>query len=432
MDYLSGFCNHFTTEAVPGVLPQGQNMPQKVAFGLYAELCTGTPFTAPRATNRRTFMYRIRPSATHKPFTEIESRRMRSGPFDEVPATPNQLRWNPLPIPHEDVDFIDSIVTLAGNGDPSQQTGMGIHLYAANRSMDERYFYDADGELLIIPQLGVLRFFTEMGILEVKPGEFCVIPRGIKFRAEVPDGAARGYIGENYGDPLRLPELGPIGASGLANPRDFLSPVAAFEDREGDFRVVAKFLGRLWEAPIDHSPLDVVGWHGNYVPYKYDLASYNAMNTVTFDHPDPSINTVLTAPTAVPGIANLDFVIFPPRWLVAEHTFRPPYFHRNIASEFMGLLYGAYDSKAEGFVPGGSSLHNSFAAHGPDTATYERASTVELKPQYLDNTLAFMFETRLVIKPTKFAVEADILQRDYYQCWQGLRRNFHREALPAD
>jgi homogentisate 1,2-dioxygenase len=269
-----------------------------------------------------------------------------------------------------------------------------------------------------------------MGILEVRPGEFCVIPRGIKFRAELPDGAARGYIAENYGELLRLPELGPIGASGLANPRDFLSPVAAFEDRDGNLQVVAKFLGRLWAAAIDHSPLDVVGWHGNYVPYKYDLAAFNAVNTVTFDHPDPSINTVLTAPTAIPGTANFDFVVFPPRWLVAEHTFRPPYFHRNIASEFMGLIHGAYDSKAEGFVPGGSSLHNAMSAHGPDTVTYERASTVELKPQYLDNTLAFMFESRLVIRPTKFAMECTLLQRDYYQCWEGLKKRFDRQAAP--
>jgi homogentisate 1,2-dioxygenase len=429
MDYQTGFCNQFATEAIAGVLPEGQNMPQKVACGLYAELCTGTPFTTPRASNRRSFTYRIRPSATHKPFREIPLRLLRSGPFSETAVTPGQLRWDPLPIPDEDADFVDGIVTMAGNGDPSVQTGLGIHIYAANKPMHDRFFYDADGELLIVPQLGKAVFFTEMGKLEVGVGEVCVIPRGIKFRVELPDGAARGYIAENYGDPLRLPELGPIGASGLANPRDFLSPVAAFEDREGDFQVISKFLGRLWAADIDHSPLDVVAWHGNYTPYKYDLATFNGMNTVTFDHPDPSINTVLTAPTAVPGVANFDFVIFPPRWLVAEHTFRPPYFHRNIASEFMGLLYGTYDSKAEGFVPGGASLHNSMSAHGPDTATYERASTVELKPQYLDNTLAFMFETRLVIHPTKYAMESPALQRDYYQCWQGLKKNFRHNMV---
>jgi homogentisate 1,2-dioxygenase len=425
--YQSGFGNEFATEAVANALPKGQNSPQKHPLGLYTEQLSGTPFTAPRATNRRTWTYRIRPSVTHKPFDEIPHRLIRSGPFDEVPTTPNQLRWDPLPMPSEPTDFVDGIVTLAGNGDPAMQTGAGIHFYAANRSMQDRFFYDADGELLIVPQVGSLRVHTELGILQTSPGEICVIPRGLKFRVEVSDGSARGYICENYGALLRLPDLGPIGANGLANPRDFLAPVAAYEDREGDFKIIAKFLGKLWAAEIDHSPLDVVAWHGNFAPYKYDLATFNCINSVSFDHPDPSIYTVLTSRSAVPGTANVDFAIFPPRWMVAEHTFRPPWFHRNMMNEFMGLVTGEYDAKAEGFVPGGASLHNCMSGHGPDAESYERATSADLKPQYLGDTLAFMFETQLVIRPTKFAMETMTLQHEYYECWQGLKKHFRGE-----
>jgi homogentisate 1,2-dioxygenase len=416
--YQSGFGNEFATEAVNGALPKGQNSPQKHPLGLYAEQWSGTSFTAPRASNRRSWLYRIRPSVTHKPFDEIPARLIRSGPFDEVPTPPNQLRWDPLPIPAEPTDFVEGIVTIGGNGDAAMQTGVAIHIYAANAWMLDRFFYDADGELLIVPQQGRLLLRTELGIIEAAPGEICVLPRGLKFRVELPDDTARGYICENYGAQFRLPELGPIGANGLANPRDFLTPVAAFEDRDGEFRIVAKFLGRLWEAEIDHSPLDVVAWHGNYAPYKYDLATFNCINSVSFDHPDPSIYTVMTSPS------NVDFAIFPPRWLVAEHTFRPPWFHRNMMNEFMGLIFGAYDAKAEGFVPGGASLHNCMSGHGPDAETYERAIDADLKPQKLDNTLAFMFETQLAVRPTRFAMETKILQHEYYECWQGLKKHF--------
>ncbi len=425
--YQSGFANEFATEAAAGALPHGQNAPQKAPLGLYTEQFSGTPFTAPRATNRRTWTYRIRPSVTHKPFESSDGtgKLIRSGPFTEVPTPPNQLRWNPIPMPTEKTDFVDGIVTMGGNGDPAFQTGVAIHVYAANASMEDRFFYNADGEMLIVPQEGALRFHTELGIIGVAPGEICVIPRGVKFRVVLEGQSARGYICENYGLTFRLPELGPIGANGLANSRDFLTPVAAFEDREGTFHTVSKFLGRLWVAEVDHSPLDVVAWHGNYAPYKYDLKNFNCINTVSFDHPDPSIYTVLTAPTVNPGTANVDFAIFPPRWMVAEHTFRPPWFHRNMMNEFMGLIFGQYDAKAEGFVPGGASLHNCMAGHGPDAETWERASAAELKPQYLGNTLAFMFETQLVVRPTKFALETKILQHEYYECWQGLKKHFH-------
>jgi homogentisate 1,2-dioxygenase len=426
LHYQSGFGNEFATEAVKGALPEGQNAPQKAPLGLYTEQLSGTAFTAPRAVNRRTWTYRIRPSVTHKPFSEIPSLGLglfRSGPFTELPTPPNQMRWNPVPMPEKKTDFVEGIVTLGGSGDPAMQIGVGVHVYVANTPMKGRYFYNADGEMLIVPQNGAIRVHTELGILGLKPGEIGVVPRGMKMRVDL-DGPSRGYICENYGLPFRLPELGPIGANGLANARDFLTPVAAYEDKEGDFRIVGKFLGRLWEAEIDHSPLDVVAWHGNYAPYKYDLARFNCINSVSFDHPDPSIYSVMTSPTAIPGTSNVDFVVFPPRWLVAEHTFRPPWFHRNMMNEFMGLVFGEYDAKAEGFLPGGASLHNCMSGHGPDAETWEKASKAELKPVKLDNTLAFMFETGLPVRPTKFALETKILQHEYFECWQGLKKHF--------
>jgi len=422
--YQSGFGNEFASEAIPGVLPHGQNAPQKVAHGLYTEQLSGTAFTAPRVVNRRTWLYRIRPSVAHKPFAPMPQGSLRSAPFDEVPTPPNQLRWKPIPIPAKPTDFIDGLITMAGNGNTHTHAGVAIHIYVANRSMTDRFFYNADGEMLIVPQMGRLLLRTEMGVLEAAPGEIAVIQRGIRFRVELLDSEARGYICENYGPLFRLPDLGPIGANGLANPRDFLAPVAAFEDREGNYKIITKFQGRLWAASIDHSPLNVVAWHGNYVPYKYDLANFNCINTVSFDHPDPSIYTVLTSPSEIAGVANADFVIFPPRWMVAEHTFRPPWFHRNFMNEFMGLIRGEYDAKAEGFIPGGSSLHNCMAGHGPDSETFEKASNAELKPVYLKDTLAFMFETRFVCQPTKLALESSQLDDQYFECWQGLKNKF--------
>jgi homogentisate 1,2-dioxygenase len=422
--YLSGFGNEHATEAVSGALPQGRNSPQRAPLGLYAEQLSGTPFTAPRHANRRSWLYRILPSAMHRPFRRIDNGPWRSAPFTETEPSPNRLRWDPLPMPPGAVDFIDGVATMGGNGDVTARNGVAIHIYRATKPMSDRVFSDADGELLIVPQLGRLRLYTELGVIDATPGEIAVIPRGIRFRVELPDGPARGYICENYGALFMLPELGPIGANGLANPRDFLSPVAWFEQRRPETECVVKFAGNLWATTLDHSPLDVVAWHGNYAPYKYDLARFMTLGTVSFDHPDPSIFTVLTSPTDTPGTANCDFVVFPPRWMVAEDTFRPPWFHRNLMSEFMGLIHGVYDAKAVGFVPGGASLHNSFAAHGPDRATFDRASNAELQPQKIADTLAFMFETRLTIRPTELALNTPALQRDYDACWSGFERQF--------
>ena len=425
--YQSGFGNEFATEALPGALPVGQNSPQRAPYGLYAEQLSGTAFTTPRGANRRSWLYRIRPAAVHGAFERIE-RGLLAGSFDDVPTPPSQLRWDPLPIPTRPTDFLEGLVTFAGNGSPAAQSGSAVHLYAANRSMTDRFFYDADGELLIVLQQGGLRISTELGVIDAVPREVVVIPRGMRFRVELAEPSARGYVCENFGPHFRLPELGPIGSNGLANPRDFSTPCARYEDREGEFELIAKFLGQLWRAAIDHSPLDVVAWHGNYAPYKYDLTRFNTINTVSFDHPDPSIFTVLTSPSDTRGFANVDFVIFPQRWMVAEHTFRPPWYHRNFMSEYMGLVYGDYDAKAEGFVPGGGSLHNCMSGHGPDAATFEQASQASLAPRRLDDTLAFMFESRFVIRPTRFALETAQLQKDYLECWRGLKKHFTGKA----
>ncbi|ALM50930.1 homogentisate 1,2-dioxygenase [Halomonas huangheensis] len=426
LDYQSGFRNHFTTEALPGALPEGQNSPQQVAYGLYAEQLTGSAFTAPRSHNLRSWLYRIRPSVAQSAYLPLGEGSTATAPLSKPAADPNQMRWDPRPLPDAPTDFIDGLLTVAVNGDAGTQTGCGVHVYAFNQNMTERFFYNADGEMLIVPQLGSLRLRTEFGEIEAGNGEIAVIPRGIKFQVRLAEGhdTARGYICENYGSPFELPGLGPIGANGLANPRDFQTPVATYEDISGDFALVAKFSGRLWVTQLDHSPLDVVAWHGNYAPYKYNLANFNTINTVSFDHPDPSIFTVLTSASDTEGMANIDFVIFPPRWMVAEKTFRPPYFHRNLMSEFMGLIHGEYDAKAEGFLPGGASLHNCMSPHGPDANTFEKASEAELEPQYQAATLAFMFESRYAFQPTETALSADFRQRDYVDVWQGLKSHF--------
>jgi homogentisate 1,2-dioxygenase len=419
--YLPGFGNHVSTEAVAGALPVGRNSPQRVPYGLYAEQLSGSAFTAPRAENHRSWLYRMRPAANHPPFKAyVRPTRLRHRPFDEVPADPNRLRWDPLPLPAEPTDFVDGLVSIAGNG------GVGIHLYAINRSMERRAFFNADGELLIVPEQGGLRIVTELGLVEIEPLHIAVIPRGVRFRVELAGDSARGYVCENYGAPFRLPDLGPIGSNGLANVRDFETPAAWFEDVDETTELVQKFEGALWTTTLDHSPFDVVAWHGNLAPYRYDLRRFNTIGTVSFDHPDPSIFTVLTSPSEIAGTANCDFVIFPPRWMVAEGTFRPPWFHRNVMSEYMGLITGAYDAKAGGFTPGGGSLHNRMSGHGPDQASYESAVAADLKPHKIDATMAFMFESRSVLRPTRFALESPLVQLDYDDCWSG----FTKAELP--
>ena len=423
--YMTGFGNGFETEALPGALPIGRNSPQKCAYGLYAEQISGSPFTAPRASNERSWLYRIRPTVAHwGNFRPRDAGLWRTAPCNETQMPPAPLRWDPLPLPDAAVTFLNGVHTITTAGDAGAQAGMATHVYLATISMVDEYFYNADGEMLIVPQHGALRLRTEFGVIDIAPGEIAVLPRGVKFLVELPNGAARGYICENYGGGFTLPERGPIGANCLANPRDFLTPVAAYEDRDAPSRLVVKYAGAMWESDIDHSPLDVVAWHGNYAPYKYDLRRFSPVGPVLFDHADPSIFTTLTSPSDTPGTANIDFVIFPDRWLVAENTFRPPWYHMNVMSEFMGLIYGAYDAKKHGFMPGGISLHNSMLPHGPDRDSFEAASAATLAPHKLENTMAFMFECRFAQKVTAFAARVAQMQPAYRDYGRGLAKKF--------
>jgi homogentisate 1,2-dioxygenase len=423
--YMSGFGNSFETEALPGALPIGRNSPQRCAYGLYAEQLSGSPFTAPRGSNERSWLYRIRPSVRHSGrFAKADLGLWRTAPCTEYDMPIGQLRWGPMPIPEQDVTFLQGIRTMTTAGDANTQAGMAAHVYLITRSMVDQCFYDADGELMFVPQQGDLRLVTEFGVIAIEPGEIAVIPRGVKFRVEVPNGPARGYLCENYGGAFTLPERGPIGANCLANSRDFLTPVAAYEDKDTPTELFVKWGGSLWVTTLPHSPIDVVAWHGNYAPYKYDLRTYSPVGAIAFDHPDPSIFTVLTSPSETAGTANIDFVIFPERWAVAENTFRPPWYHMNIMSEFMGLIYGVYDARPQGFVPGGISLHNCMLPHGPDREAFEQASTVELKPVKMTGTMAFMFETRFPQRVTEYAATSTVLDDNYAECWQGLDKRF--------
>jgi len=424
--YMPGFGNDFETEALPGALPQGMNSPQKCEYGLYAEQLSGTPFTAPRGQNERTWCYRIRPSVKHTGrFAKIDLPYFRSAP-DVHPdvISLGQYRWDPVPVGDNPTNFLTGMRTMTTAGDVNTQVGMASHVYLVTESMVDEYFYSADSEFLVVPQSGRLRFYTELGIIDLEPREIALIPRGLVFRVELLEGPARGFVCENYGQKFDLPGRGPIGANCLANPRDFKSPVAAFEDRETPSKLVIKWCGQFHETEIPHSPLDVVAWHGNYAAYKYDLATFSPVGAILFDHPDPSIFTVLTAPSGVEGTANIDFVLFRERWMVAEDTFRPPWYHKNIMSELMGNIYGIYDAKPEGFVPGGMSLHNMMLPHGPDRDAFEGASNADLGPEKLDNTMQFMFETRFPQHLTPFAANEAPLQDNYIDCWDSIEKKF--------
>ena len=423
--YMSGFGNDFETEALKNSLPQGQNSPQKCAYGLYAEQLSGTPFTAPRGKNERSWCYRIRPSVKHmNRFEKIQMPFWKSAPhiLEDVISL-GQYRWDPAKL-EEKTDFISGIRTITTAGDVNTQVGMAAHVYIANQDMIDKYFYSADSELLIVPQEGRIRFLTEMGIIDVEPREIVIIPRGLMFKVEIIDAQARGFICENYGAKFDLPNRGPIGANCLANSRDFKTPVAYYEDNSNLSKLIIKWCGQFHITEIDHSPLDIVAWHGNYAPCKYNLKNFSPVGALLFDHPDPSIFTVLTAPSGIEGTANIDFVLFRERWSVAENTFRPPWYHKNIMSELMGNIYGVYDAKPEGFKPGGMSLHNMMLPHGPDMEAFEKATKTELRPQKMENTMSFMFETRFPQHLTYFAATDQSLQKDYIDCWKSLKKNF--------
>ena len=427
--YMPGFGNDFETEALTGALPNGQNSPQKCPYGLYAEQLSGTPFTAPRGKNERSWCYRIRPSVKHiNRFEKVDMPFWKSAPniLDKIISL-GQYRWNPIPS-NIDTNFITGMRTMTTAGDVNTQVGMAAHIYVATNSMDNKYFYSADSELLIVPQEGQLRFFTEMGIIDLEPQEIAIIPRGLLFKVDIINGPARGFVCENYGAKFDLPNRGPIGANCLANPRDFKTPKAAFEDNSITSTVTIKWCGQFHITEIDHSPLDIVAWHGNYAPCKYDLRTFSPVGALLFDHPDPSIFTVLTAPSGVEGTANIDFVLFRDRWSVAENTFRPPWYHKNIMSELMGNIHGVYDAKPEGFAPGGMSLHNMMLPHGPDMDAFEKATNSKLGPQKMENTMSFMFETRFPQHLTSYAAKDAPLQDDYVECWSSLKKNFSPET----
>lgn len=384
------------TEAVAGALPVGQNSPQNPAYGLYTEKLSGTSFTAPRHDNKQSWLYRILPAAAHSDFEELDKSTYRthlSSEESRLRQIPNQIRWDPFDF-DDTVDWVRGLNLVAGAGDPALKRGLAIYVFAAGKDMGKEAFYSADGDFLIVPQHGVLDIQTELGRLLVRANEICVIPRGIRYRVMLPEGHVRGYICEIFQGHFQLPELGPIGSNGLANPRDFQAPVASYDRDETKWKIITKFNNELFAATQHHTPFDVVAWHGNYYPFKYDLGRFNTLGSISYDHPDPSIFTVLSAPSDTVGTALADFVIFPPRWLVAESTFRPPWYHRNNMSEFMGLIAGDYDAKiGGGFRPAGASLHNIMSAHGPDARAHEAASNAELAPQKVGSgSMAFMFE----------------------------------------
>lgn len=430
------------SEAAPGSLPIGANSPQKPPHGLYAEKLSGTAFTAPRHENKQTWLYRILPSCSHPPFEAANVNAEAVSDFSKLKFIPNQLRWDPFDHNEsKDLDFVAGLRLVAGAGDPALKQGLGMYIYAAGKSMDEHTaFYSADGDLLIVAQEGVLDIRTEFGWLCVRPMEICVIPRGVKYQVHLPSGPARGYGLELYQNHFILPELGPIGSNGLANARDFQAPVACFSEDHGTtasdgpnkYSVMVKFNNGLFQTTQAHTPFDVVAWHGNYYPYKYDLGRFNTIGSISYDHPDPSIFTVLSAPSEHPGTAVADFVIFPPRWLVAEDTFRPPWYHRNTMSEFMGLILGAYDAKRAGkggFVPGGASLHNVMSGHGPDAASYEGARNAELKPAKVgEGSCAFMFESCLMVGVTEWGLKTCQKVQEGYndESWGGVRVHWQR------
>ncbi|KAL4949274.1 Homogentisate 1,2-dioxygenase [Aspergillus filifer] len=426
--YQNGFDCYHESEAIAGALPVGQNSPQKAPYGLYAEKLSGTAFTAPRNENKQTWVYRILPAASHENFVEEDPNTYQTiTDSKRLQHIPNQLRWDPFDL-DETVDWVHGLHQVAGSGDPTIKQGLGILLYAAGKDMGKEAFYSADGDFLIVAQHGVLDIQTELGRLVVRPNEICVIPRGVRYRVTLPDGPVRGYICELYQGHYQLPELGPIGSNGLANARDFQAPVASFDDEEEEYRLYSKFNNHLFSARQDHSPFDVVAWHGNYYPYKYDLGRFNTIGSVSFDHPDPSIYTVLTGPSDHVGTAIADFVIFPPRWLVAEDTFRPPWYHRNTMSEFMGLITGNYDAKTGGgFQPAGASLHNIMSAHGPDSDAFEGASNAELKPAKVGaGSMAFMFESSLMVGVSEWGLKTcQKVQEEYNEhSWRPLKRHF--------
>ncbi|KAH7409553.1 homogentisate 1,2-dioxygenase [Cadophora sp. MPI-SDFR-AT-0126] len=429
-EYQAGFGNHFESEAVPGTIPQGQNSPRCVRFGLYAEQMTASAFVAPRPSNKNAWLYRVRPAVAHEGFTDLPDNKDTESNFmpinPKVHISPTQLAWLPFDIPTEGgIDFVSGLKTVAGSGEPTLREGIATHVYTANTSMSQKAFVNSDGDFLIVPQQGSLDIQTEFGPLFVQPGEICVIQRGIRYRVELPDGPSRGYILEIWGSNFDLPELGPLGANGLANSRDFLTPKAKYEIKKERWEIVYKLGGKFFKSTQGHSPFDVVAWHGNYVPFKYDLTKFVNVGSISVDHIDPSIFCVLTAKSRDPTAPLADFLIFSPRWDVASHTYRPPYYHRNVASELMGLIYGGYGGRSDSFQPGGVSFECGMVPHG---VAYEefKAASAEPPPemQISKGAVAFMFESSRPFTITDYAWNSKKKHEHEPKMWDNLVDNF--------
>ena len=423
-----GFANAFESEALPDALPRDQNSPRLSAYGLYAEQINATGFVARREHNRRSWVYRIRPAAQHSKLEPLDHPTYRQD-FDLDNPEPNLSGWAPLPMPDSPTDFVDGIYTLGGSGGAEVRRGFAVHLYVANRSMENRSFYNADGEMLLVPQQGKLTLQTESGVLDVDPGMVAIIPRGLKFSVLLREDHARGYIGEVFGRSFHLPERGPVGANGLADSRHFRAPVAYHENRlVPGYSITAKFCGKLFGATQDYSPYDVVAWHGDYTPYVYELRHFSPVINGRMDHADPSIFSVLTAPLDEEGANNLDFVFFPPRWDVSEGTFRPPFFHRNAVTEINGIIRDPAGYKAP-FYSGGCFITPAMTAHGIRAGGVEgflsmSDEAADRPHRFRDNSMWFQFETVLPFYLTSWAKKAGQRIDDWHHIWGTYRDHY--------
>eukprot|EP00550_Attheya_septentrionalis_P011516 CAMPEP_0198303206 /NCGR_PEP_ID=MMETSP1449-20131203/56767_1 /TAXON_ID=420275 /ORGANISM="Attheya septentrionalis, Strain CCMP2084" /LENGTH=538 /DNA_ID=CAMNT_0044005693 /DNA_START=55 /DNA_END=1671 /DNA_ORIENTATION=+ len=500
--YLLGFGNSFESEALPNALPRGRNNPRNVPYHLYAEQLNGTAFTSPRSCNRRTWLYRTHPSVhgTSSPLLppdQLSHSKLFKGNNDDndddddsvvhtirnkpscfghcapqdLTWDPNPMRWKPFSTNSssetaQDHDFVSGCHLLASR--PEQ---VSIYVYAFGQNMTsssssssstlpqmkkklQHHLYNSDGHFLIVPQGGPdLEIQTELGHLKVGHREIAVLPRGMMFsvnkgkREGQDDDVARGYLLEVEEGHFQLPELGPIGSNGLVNVRDVCHPVASYDatpstddsQQQQQHVIWNKFGGQLFGRTQSHSPFNVVAWHGNYVPFKYDLNKFCAIGSVTYDHLDPSMYTVLTVPShGEAGTALCDFVVFPSNRIMAtdSNTLRPPWFHRNVMTEFMGLLDGVYDAKQEdGFQPGGASLHSCMTPHGPDASSYQAAVTNPCtSPTALPPTagMAFMFETCHKLKLSPFSLSSPHRDLGYATCWDDLDDSSFRNSYKTD
>jgi homogentisate 1,2-dioxygenase len=428
MTTLEGFGAPLQSEALPGALPLHQNSPRHAPYGLYPEQLSGTAFGLPRHKNLRTWLYRIRPSAQQSPFRPLRHETFTTA-FTSEPVEPNLFGWRPCPIPSAGQDFVDGIVTLGGAGDGHSRRGYALHWFTANRSMDNRAFCNADGDFLLVPQLGELTLVTELGVLEVGTGQIALLPRGLRYSVVLRSPAARGFIAEVYGRHFELPERGVIGANGLADARHFRTSTAWFEDRlELGYRITSKLGGVLYDAQQDYSPYDVVAWHGNYVPYVYDLAAFVPVSNVRVDHPDPSIYSVVSCPLDETGSNLLDLIVFPPRWDPTEHTFRPPFFHRNATMEWNAVVRSDSSDGAL-FESGVSFLTPPMTPHGVTSAAVERAfrldeATAAVPHRSSDQSLWIQFESSLPLQLSPLAREPSRAILDWPTVWGAYRNHF--------